>query len=63
MAFFVSITFSNFREEQIVQTGFQILEGLVHLHNNNVTHRNLGLENVLLDKEVDILYNKFRLCI
>lgn len=44
----------SFSEEEIVHTAFQILEGLLYLHNNNVIHRNLGLENVLLDKEENV---------
>lgn len=41
-----------FRAEVITRLSYEVLSALRYLHNEKITHRNLSLNNILLDKQV-----------
>ncbi|EFA74794.1 RabGAP/TBC domain-containing protein [Heterostelium album PN500] len=47
--------------EQIGSFSYQILKGLVHLHQNRITHRNLSTENIKLDSNRNIKLSNYSL--
>jgi len=46
-------------ESDIVRVGYQVLDGLCYLHDNRVVHRNLSLDNILLDSENNVKLSEF----
>ncbi|KAK6172384.1 hypothetical protein SNE40_016044 [Patella caerulea] len=48
-------------EKKLVDLAHQILQGLVYLHNKNITHRNLALKNILLNNQNEVKLSEFGL--
>ncbi|KAI8798608.1 TBC domain-containing protein kinase protein [Biomphalaria glabrata] len=48
-------------ENAAVSLGFQILEGLTFLHEKNVVHRNLSMDNILIEKQGNIKLSEYGL--
>ncbi|KAH9489035.1 hypothetical protein Btru_039677 [Bulinus truncatus] len=48
-------------ESQVVHLGFQILEGLTFLHERNIVHRNISIDNILLDKQGNVKLSEYGL--
>ncbi|XP_059151921.1 TBC domain-containing protein kinase-like protein [Physella acuta] len=51
----------NLGESQIVRLAFQMLDGLTYLHRNNIVHRNLSIDNILIDKQGNIKLSEYGL--
>lgn len=51
----------NLSLEQVVDFGIQIVEGLIHAHENNVIHRDLKLDNILLTESGQVKITDFGL--
>ncbi|CAL1543296.1 unnamed protein product [Lymnaea stagnalis] len=52
---------NSLSETQIANIGFQILDGLTYLHEKKVVHRNLSLDNILIDKQGNIKLSEYGL--
>jgi tRNA A-37 threonylcarbamoyl transferase component Bud32 len=57
------MTFSSFSEQTAAKIMYQLLSGLIHIHENSILHRDLKPENIMFSTEDDIKIIDFSIAV